>query len=139
MRYVNKDGINKNIFWNGKYFVVHYFLSPFSRVIIIDPIKNEVYQWDDKDKILGVSIANFENEFAKEYVMGDDIRTLNWKATAKKNSLMVNQFQDEKSQRIYMIIDLLNDDNSIKQGKTFEDFMDEILMENDKEDECYAV
>jgi hypothetical protein len=38
-----------------------------------------------------------------------------------------------------MIIDLLNDDNSIKQGKTFEDFMDELLMENDKEDECYAV
>jgi uncharacterized protein (DUF58 family) len=41
----------------------------------------------------------------REYTPGDDIRTLNWKATAKKNSLMVNQFQDEKSQNIYMVID----------------------------------
>ncbi|MEC4050724.1 DUF58 domain-containing protein [Flavobacterium sp. SUN046] len=46
-----------------------------------------------------------EFEQIKEYVSGDDIRTLNWKATAKKNSLMVNQFQDEKSQNIYMAID----------------------------------
>lgn len=46
-----------------------------------------------------------EFEQIKEYVQGDDIRTLNWKATAKKNSLMVNQFQDEKSQSIYMAID----------------------------------
>lgn len=46
-----------------------------------------------------------EFEQIKEYVQGDDIRTLNWKATAKKNALMVNQFQDEKSQNIYMLID----------------------------------
>lgn len=46
-----------------------------------------------------------EFEQIKEYVQGDDIRTLNWKATAKKKQLMVNQFQDEKSQSIYMIID----------------------------------
>ncbi|RTY92362.1 DUF58 domain-containing protein [Flavobacterium sp. GT3R68] len=46
-----------------------------------------------------------EFEQIKEYVAGDDIRTLNWKATAKKNALMVNQFQDEKSQSVYMIID----------------------------------
>ncbi len=48
---------------------------------------------------------SMEFEQIKEYVQGDDIRTLNWKATAKKNALMVNQFQDEKSQSIYMIID----------------------------------
>lgn len=46
-----------------------------------------------------------EFEQIKEYVQGDDIRTLNWKATAKKNTLMVNQFQDEKSQSVYMAID----------------------------------
>jgi len=46
-----------------------------------------------------------EFEQIKEYVQGDDIRTLNWKATAKKNALMVNQFQDEKSQSVYMAID----------------------------------
>lgn len=46
-----------------------------------------------------------EFEQIKEYVPGDDVRTINWKATSKRNQLMVNQFQDEKSQRIYMLID----------------------------------
>lgn len=46
-----------------------------------------------------------EFEQIKEYVPGDDVRTINWKATGKRNQLMVNQFQDEKSQRIFMIID----------------------------------
>lgn len=47
-----------------------------------------------------------EFEQIKDYVIGDDIRTINWKATAKHNSLMVNQYQDEKSQPIYNIIDV---------------------------------
>jgi len=46
-----------------------------------------------------------EFEQIKEYVPGDDVRTINWKATGKRNQLMVNQFQAEKSQRIFMIID----------------------------------
>jgi len=46
-----------------------------------------------------------EFEQIKEYVPGDDIRTINWKATSKTNRLMVNQFQDEKAQRIFMLID----------------------------------
>jgi uncharacterized protein (DUF58 family) len=46
-----------------------------------------------------------EFEQIKEYVQGDDIRNINWKATAKRNQLMINQFQDEKSQNVYMVID----------------------------------
>lgn len=46
-----------------------------------------------------------EFEQIKDYVIGDDVRTINWKATAKRASLMVNQFQDEKSQPIYSLID----------------------------------
>ncbi|WP_456439978.1 DUF58 domain-containing protein [Psychroserpens sp.] len=46
-----------------------------------------------------------EFEQIKDYVIGDDYRTVNWKATAKRAQLMVNQFQDEKSQPIYSIID----------------------------------
>jgi len=46
-----------------------------------------------------------EFEQIKEYVTGDDIRNINWKATAKKNHLMINQYQDEKSQPVYSIID----------------------------------
>ena len=47
-----------------------------------------------------------EFEQIKNYIAGDDVRTINWKATAKRNELMVNQYQDEKSQPIYSIIDL---------------------------------
>ena len=46
-----------------------------------------------------------EFEQIKEYVSGDDIRTINWKATAKKNELMVNQFLDENTETVYSIID----------------------------------
>lgn len=48
------------------------------------------------------------NEFdqIRNYVKGDDFRTINWKATARKSGLMVNQYQDEKAQRVYSIIDM---------------------------------
>lgn len=47
-----------------------------------------------------------EFEQIREYVNGDDIRTLNWKATARKGGqLMVNSYTDERSQQIYCIID----------------------------------
>jgi len=48
---------------------------------------------------------SMEFEQIKEYVRGDDIRTINWKATARKHSLMVNSFTDEKSQQVYCVID----------------------------------
>jgi len=48
---------------------------------------------------------SLEFEQIKEYIAGDDIRTLNWKATAKSNQLMVNQYIEEKSQSVYSIID----------------------------------
>lgn len=47
-----------------------------------------------------------EFEQIKEYVMGDDIRTINWKATARKSQLMVNHYRDERSQHVYCIIDM---------------------------------
>lgn len=64
---------------------------------------NNLFQYGVK-KIRRIG-HSMEFEQIKEYTQGDDIRTLNWKATAKKNALMINQFQDEKSQSIYMVID----------------------------------
>lgn len=46
-----------------------------------------------------------EFEQIKEYVRGDDVRTINWKATAKHSNLMVNQFQDERAQPVYSVVD----------------------------------
>lgn len=48
---------------------------------------------------------SMEFEQIKEYVPGDDVRTLNWKASARKGGLMINTYTDEKSQQIYCIID----------------------------------
>ena len=46
-----------------------------------------------------------EFEHIRDYVQGDDMRTINWKASSKRGQLMVNQYQDEKSQHVYTLID----------------------------------
>ncbi|NNL81178.1 MAG: DUF58 domain-containing protein [Flavobacteriaceae bacterium] len=66
-------------------------------------ISNNLQQYGIK-KIRRIG-HTMEFEQIKDYVQGDDIRTINWKATAKKNHLMVNQYQDEKSQPVYSVID----------------------------------
>jgi uncharacterized protein (DUF58 family) len=48
---------------------------------------------------------SMEFEQVKNYVQGDDYRTINWKATARRGSLMVNSYTDEKSQHVYCVID----------------------------------
>lgn len=45
-----------------------------------------------------------EFEQIDPYVRGDEFRRINWKATARRNALMVNRYQDEKSQKIYCLI-----------------------------------
>ncbi len=47
---------------------------------------------------------NYEFDQIREYVEGDDVRSINWTATARSNQLMINQYQDEKSQDVYTII-----------------------------------
>lgn len=48
---------------------------------------------------------NDEFEQIKPYVPGDNLRAINWKATSRKQSLMVNHYQDSKSQMVYCIVD----------------------------------
>lgn len=48
---------------------------------------------------------SYEFEHIKSYVRGDDYRSINWKATGRRAQLMVNQYEDEKSQQVYCIID----------------------------------
>ncbi|MDR0835227.1 MAG: DUF58 domain-containing protein [Tannerella sp.] len=48
---------------------------------------------------------NTEFEYIKEYIKGDDYRTVNWKASARRHFPMVNIYQDEKSQQVYNVID----------------------------------
>jgi uncharacterized protein (DUF58 family) len=48
---------------------------------------------------------SYEFEHIKQYIRGDDYRSINWKATGRRAHLMVNQYEDEKSQQVYCIID----------------------------------
>lgn len=48
---------------------------------------------------------SYEFEQIKNYVPGDDHRSINWKASSRRGELMVNQYEDERSQHIYNIID----------------------------------
>jgi uncharacterized protein (DUF58 family) len=48
---------------------------------------------------------SYEFEQIKNYVKGDDYRSINWKATGRRGELMVNQYEDERSQQVYSIID----------------------------------
>lgn len=49
---------------------------------------------------------SYEFEQIRNYVQGDEYRSINWKATGRRAELMVNQFTDEKSQQIYSVIDV---------------------------------
>jgi len=48
---------------------------------------------------------NTDFEQIKDYVVGDDYRTINWRATARRHQLMVNVYQDERSQQVFSVID----------------------------------
>ena len=82
---------------------------------LIEMRNKPIIQWlDPNSKVKTNRIGGFRSRFkgrgmdfdeSRIYQMGDDIRNINWKATAKRGQLMVNQFQDEKSQPIYSIID----------------------------------
>lgn len=66
---------------------------------------SDSYVKQSGEKLLRRLGHSLEFEQIKGYTQGDDIRNINWKATAKKNNLMVNQYQDEKSQQVYAVID----------------------------------
>ncbi|MBD2699606.1 DUF58 domain-containing protein [Spirosoma sp. BT702] len=58
---------------------------------------------------------SMEFEQVRPYTIGDDVRTINWKATSRRTvmtdqgtrstTLMINAYQDERSQPVYCLID----------------------------------
>ena len=48
---------------------------------------------------------SYEFEQIKNYVRGDDYRSINWKASSRRAALMVNQYEDERAQQVYSLID----------------------------------
>ena len=65
---------------------------------------------------------NTEFERIKEYVEGDNYRSLNWKASARRHQLMVNVYEDERSQQIVSVIDKGRPMQQAFQGMTLLDY-----------------
>lgn len=70
----------------------------------------ELYAISDRLQDIGIKKIRrlghtMEFDQIREYVRGDDVRSINWKATARAGDLMVNQYQDERSQQVYSVID----------------------------------
>ena len=97
-------------------FVVRRFKLPLQQMVKVYPSYFSLRKYDllaysnnlsesgnRKIRKIGQSV---EFEQIREYVTGDDIRTINWKATARKGGQhMVNNYMDERSQQVYCIID----------------------------------
>jgi len=49
--------------------------------------------------------SSTEFEQIKEFQRGDNVKRINWKATARRSSVMVNHYEDEKAQNIYFLLD----------------------------------
>ncbi|WP_440422122.1 DUF58 domain-containing protein [Prevotella merdae] len=65
---------------------------------------------------------NTEFERIKEYVEGDNYRSVNWKASARRHQLMVNVYEDERSQQIVSVIDKGRPMQQAFQGMTLLDY-----------------
>ena len=72
----------------------HYGLMAVDRLMQFNGIK--------KIRRIGHS---YEFEQIKNYVRGDDYRSINWKASGRRGLLMVNQYEDERAQQVYSVID----------------------------------
>lgn len=48
---------------------------------------------------------SYEFDRIKQYVAGDDPRHINWKATSAMGDVMVNSYEDERSQPVYALVD----------------------------------
>lgn len=57
------------------------------------------------DKTIKIRSKGTSFESLRDYVYGDVYKDINWKATARKNKLIINQYEPEKNQRIYAFLD----------------------------------
>jgi uncharacterized protein (DUF58 family) len=105
-----------NVFVSGNIgFVARRYQLPLAQVVPVYPSyiqmrKYELYAISDRLVELGVKRIrkigqNMEFDQIRNYVPGDDYRSVNWKATARKQHLMVNQYRDERSQQVFSVID----------------------------------
>ncbi len=65
---------------------------------------------------------SYEFEQIKDYVRGDDMRHINWKATGRATNIKTNHFTEERAQPVYCIIDKSRSMNLAFDGLTLLDY-----------------
>ncbi len=71
---------------------------------------------DNRSAVKG---SGFEFDQMKDYLPGDDVRFIDWKATARANKCLIKQCIEERSKKIILVIDVsasvnFSDDNESK-------------------------
>lgn len=56
-------------------------------------------------KVLKIQGKGTSFESLREYITGDEYKKINWKASARADKPIVNQYEPEKNQRVYLFID----------------------------------
>ncbi|RFS17384.1 hypothetical protein [Emticicia sp. C21] len=75
---------NRVFDWNGKYFVIRVYEAPNNKIFIIDPVKNEVFKWEDKKRLFE-PISDAGKDSKKEYIIGDSLYSSKLVTTAPQN------------------------------------------------------
>ncbi len=80
-----------------------YILEAIKRIEIISRKKvSEIFGGEYRSVFKGRGI---EVEEVREYEPGDDTRTIDWKTSARRGSLYVKKFREERELSLYLVID----------------------------------
>ena len=106
-----------------------------SQTVIVHPTQGRIDQYWRKSLKLPVrgrcyrnsASAGGDGEFhgLRDYLIGDPIRHVHWRTSAKRGQLVVRQFEREESQSISLVLDILNppvdsDDDSMSKALAIE-------------------
>jgi len=81
--------------------------------------KRQVEALAEAERVLGIGAENLEFEELREFLPGDDITKIDWKATSRLQKLIVRVFRKETMADVYLLINLdPGFHRELKTGKT---------------------
>lgn len=108
--------------WRDPLFVFNEekYLDVISEVTVI-PYIHEIRKKTLSPEKLRIPVGSSRSRFRgagtdfhsiREYFTGDELKRINWKATARSGKLLVNDFESERSGDVTVILDATGDDDS---------------------------
>lgn len=86
-------------------------------------LSNEVFSGEYHSAFKGRGMAFSE---VREYMPGDDIRTIDWNVTARLNHTFVKVFEEEREMTVMLLIDVSSSDNFGTQYQTKKELITEL-------------